>query len=130
MMGECRAPGVEHGGEADPGSEMLGVGGDGDQCLGGGLEQDGVDRGLVLVGDVGDRRRQREDHVIVGHRQQLGFAVGQPRLRRRALALRAMAVAAGVGGDVGVRARLAACHMAGPGLDPGAPRSGSARWRT
>ncbi len=28
MMGERRAPGVQHGGEADAGSEMLGVGGD------------------------------------------------------------------------------------------------------
>jgi hypothetical protein len=55
VMGERGAPGVEHGGEADPGSQMLGVGGDGEQRLGGGPEQDGVDLGLVLVGDVGDR---------------------------------------------------------------------------
>ncbi len=33
------------------------------------LEQDGIDRGLVVVGDVGDRRRQREHHVGTGHRQ-------------------------------------------------------------
>ena len=69
VMGERRAPGMEHGGEADPGPEMLGVGGDGDQRLGRGLEEDGVDRRLVLVGDVGDRRRQREHDVVVGHRQ-------------------------------------------------------------
>ncbi len=30
MMRERRAPGVEHGGDTDPGAEMLGVGGDGD----------------------------------------------------------------------------------------------------
>ena len=30
VMGERRAPGVQHGGEADAGAEMLGVGGDGD----------------------------------------------------------------------------------------------------
>ena len=55
MVGERRAPGVEHGGEADAGAEMLGVGGDGDQRLGRGLEQEAVDDGLVLVGDVADR---------------------------------------------------------------------------
>ena len=28
MVGECRSPGVEHGGESDAGTEMLGVGRD------------------------------------------------------------------------------------------------------
>src|SRR5262245_10866321 len=111
-MGERRAPGMEHGGEPDASSEMLGVGGDGEQRLGRGLEEDGVDLSLVLVGDVGDRRRQREHHVIVGHGQELGLAVGQPCLRRRALALGAMAVAARVIGDVDVVALLAARDMA------------------
>ena len=39
-----------------------------------------VDDRLVLVGDIGDRRRQREDDVEVGDRQQLGFALGEPLL--------------------------------------------------
>ena len=93
------------------GAEVLGVGRDGDQRLGRGLEQQIVDHGLVLVGDVGDGRRQREHHVIVRHRQQFGLALGQPFLRRRALALRAMPVAARVVGDLGVRAVLAARDM-------------------
>lgn len=54
MMGERRAPGMQHGGDADAGPEMLGVGGDGDQRLGRDLEQEIVDHGLVLVGDVGN----------------------------------------------------------------------------
>jgi hypothetical protein len=99
-MGECRAPSVENRGDADAGSEVLGVGRDGDERLGRGLEQHVVDRRLVLIGDVGDRRRQREHHVIVGHRQKIGLAFGEPLLRRRALALGAMAVAAGIVGDV------------------------------
>lgn len=90
---------------------MLGVGGDGEQCLDRGPEQDDVDHGLVLVGDVGDRCRQRKDQMIVGHRLQLGLAVGQPFLCRRALALGAMPIAAGVIGDVGVRARFAARNV-------------------
>ena len=66
VMGECRAPGVEHGGEADTGAEMLRVGGDGGERLGGGLEEDGVDGGLVVEGNVGDGGRQGEDHMKVG----------------------------------------------------------------
>jgi hypothetical protein len=103
---------VEHGGETDAGAEMPGIDGDGEQRLGRGLEEDGVDLSLVVVGDVGDRRRQREHHMVVGHGQEFGLAVGQPCLRRRALALGAMAVAAGVVGDVDVVALLAARDMA------------------
>jgi hypothetical protein len=47
---------------------MLGIGGDGQQRLGRRLEQQVVDHRLVLVGDVGDRGRQSEDDVEVGHR--------------------------------------------------------------
>jgi hypothetical protein len=68
MMGQRRAPGVEHGGEADARAQMLRVGGDGGQCLGCGLEQQIVDDGLVLERDRADRSRQREDDVIVGNR--------------------------------------------------------------
>ncbi len=85
---------MQHGGQADPGAEMLRLGGNGDERLGCRLEQDVVDHGLVLAGDVADRGRQCEDHVIVGHRQQLGFPVGQPLLGGDGLALRAVAVAA------------------------------------
>src|SRR5436305_1831253 len=57
MVGECRPPGVEHGRQSDAGADVLGVGGDGDQGLGGGFEQQVIDDGLVLIGDVGDRPR-------------------------------------------------------------------------
>src|SRR5258708_29970761 len=48
--------------------------------LGRSLEQDVVDHGLVLVGDVSDLSRQREHDVEVRHRQQLG----RTRMARRA----------------------------------------------
>ena len=48
MMGERRAPGVQHGGEADAHAEASGVGCDRDQRLGRGLEQQVIDGGLVL----------------------------------------------------------------------------------
>ena len=57
MVGHGRAPGVEHGGDADLGAEVFGIGGDGEHGVGRGLEQQVVDHGLVLVGDVGDRCR-------------------------------------------------------------------------
>ena len=69
------------------------IGGDRAQCFGRGPEQDGVDRGLVLEGDFGGRRRQGEDDVEIRHRQQFGLPFGQPGGARRSLAFRAMPVA-------------------------------------
>ena len=75
---------MEHGSDADPGAQMLGIGGDSERGVGCRFEQEIVDHGLVLVGDVGDRRRQREHHVEVRHGQELGLAFGEPlRWRRR-----------------------------------------------
>ncbi len=58
---------MQYAGKADPGAEMLRVGGDGEQRLGAGFEQDVVNHRLVLVGDVGDRGRQGEHDVEVRH---------------------------------------------------------------
>src|SRR5258708_19020160 len=74
MVGHCRAPGVQHRRDADAGSEVLGVGRDPEHRLRRGLEQQIVDHGLVLVGDVANRRRQSEDDVDVGNREQFGLA--------------------------------------------------------
>ena len=68
MMVQVLPPGVEHGNQPERGAEMLGVGGDEAQRLGCRLEQDAVDDGLVLEGNLGDRRRHGEDNVEVGHR--------------------------------------------------------------
>jgi hypothetical protein len=107
-MRHCRAPGVQHRGDADAGAEMLGVGSDCHHRLGRRLEHDVVDRCLVLIGEVGDWPRQREHDVEVGNRQQLGLAFGHPLLCRRALALGAVPVATGIVGDDGIGAVLAA----------------------
>ena len=112
MVCHGRAPGMEHGDDADPGAQMLGIGGDSERGVGRRFEQEIVDHGFVLVGDVGDRRRQREHHVEVRHGQELGLAFGEPLLGGGALALGAMPVAAAVIGDDGVRTVLAARHMA------------------
>jgi hypothetical protein len=120
MMGHRRAPGVQHRGDPDPRAEMLGIGGDGQQRLGRRLEQQVVDHRLVVVSDGGDRGRQGEDDVEVGPRQELGFALRQPVPGGGALALRAVAVAARVVGDLGVRAVLAARDVAAERRGPAA----------
>ena len=94
---------MQHGGDADAGAEVLGIGGDREQRLGRDLEQQIIDHRLVLVGDVRNGSRQGEHHVIVRHWQQLGLARGQPFPCGCALALWAMPVTAGVVGDERVR---------------------------
>ena len=94
MVGQRRAPGVQHGGEADARAQMLRVAGDGDERLGGGPEQEVVDGGLVVERDGADWSRQGEDDVVIRNRQQLGLAVFEPLPRRGRLALRAVPVAA------------------------------------
>jgi hypothetical protein len=106
------APQLCSRGGADPGTEVLGIGGDGEQGLGRGAEQQVVDDRLVLVGDRSDLGRQDEDQVEVADRQQIGLAGGEPVLCRCPLTLGAMAVAARVVGDPVVAAVLAALDMA------------------
>ena len=111
MVGHRRAPAVEHGGGADASAEVPGIGGDCQQRLGRRAEQEVVDDGLVLAGDVGDWPRQCEHDMIVRHRQQIGLARRQPFFCHRPLALRAVPVAAAVVRDLSVRALLAARNM-------------------
>lgn len=111
MVRQRRAPGVQHQRGADPGAQVLRIGGDGQQHLGGQVEQQAIEHRLVLVSDVRHGRRQREYHVVILHRQQIGLARVQPALCRRALALGAVPVAAGVVGDLVGTAALAAQHV-------------------
>ena len=122
VLGHSRAPAVEHRGGADASAEVLGIvglqptgltrGGDREQGFGRRAEQQVVEHRLVLVGDRSDLGGQREDHVEIADRQQIGFAGRKPILRRRALTLWAMAIAARVVGDAAVAAIFAALDMA------------------
>ena len=82
--------------DANPGAEMLGIGGDGQGGLGADPHQQVVDGLFVVIGDVGDGRRQGEDDVEVADRQEFGLALGKPIACGGALTLGAMAVAAAV----------------------------------
>src|SRR5229473_5123186 len=65
ILGERRAPGVEDGEHADAGAEVLGIGRDGDQGLSRSLEQDVVDDGLVVIGDVAACLNSRPNWRVV-----------------------------------------------------------------
>ena len=65
MMDERLAPGVQDGEEADLGAEVVRLGSDHAERLGGGAEEQTVDDGLVLGGDLGDHRGHGEDDVEV-----------------------------------------------------------------
>ncbi len=56
VMDERLSPGVQHGEEADLGAEVARVAGNGAQRLGEGPEEQAVDDGLVLGGNLGDSR--------------------------------------------------------------------------
>ena len=101
MMVKVLAPGVEHGHDSDLSTKMLWVGGNGAQRLGGSLEEDVVDLGLVLERDLGHRGRHGEDDMEILQRQQLGLAGRQPVGPGPALALGTVPVAAGVVGACG-----------------------------
>ena len=69
MMDERLAPGVQHGEEADLGAEVAGVATDRAERVGDGPEEQTVDDGLVLRGDLGDGRGHGEDDVeVIGSR--------------------------------------------------------------
>jgi len=111
MVRHRRAPGMQHGCDADPGAKVFGVGGDPDHGVRARPHQQIVDLAFVLVRDVGDRLWQREDQVEIPHRQKFRLTRGQPGLGRTRLTFWAMAITARIVGDMLMRAVLAPCNM-------------------
>jgi hypothetical protein len=110
VMGERLSPSMQHRDQADPGGQA--PDGEGHERLGRGAHQEAVDRLLVLESDLSSRRRQGEDDVEIGNRQQLGLTSRKPPRSRRPLTLRTMAVSARVVGDADVPAVVTALDMA------------------
>jgi hypothetical protein len=69
VVRQCRSPGVEHGGDADPCAQVSGIGGDREHRLGRRVEQQVVNSGLVVESDVGDFGGNGEHDVEVSDRQ-------------------------------------------------------------
>ena len=97
VVGHRRAPCMKHRGYGDACAQMLRVGGDLEQRFRGRLEQEIVDHRLVLIGDLGDGRRQSEHHMEIRHVEQLRLPRFHPVPRGRTLAFGAMPVAAANG---------------------------------
>ena len=100
MMRHRRAPCVQNRCDANTRVQMLGIGSDLDHRVRARPHQQGVELPLVLVGDIGDRFGQREDQVEIPHGQQFGLACRQPCLGRTRLAFGAVAIPAGIVGNV------------------------------
>src|ERR1700737_2695085 len=79
MMHQGLAPGGEDGDAADRTAEPAWIGGERRHRLGGSLEQDGIDDGLVLESDRGDRCGKCKDDVEIGNRKQVGLTGAEPR---------------------------------------------------
>src|ERR1700674_2911512 len=96
MVKQVLAPTMEHGEEANLSTQVFGIGCDGAQGLGGGAEQNAVDRFFVLVGDRGNLFRQRKNHVKVLGVEDFGATLFQPFRAGERLAFRTVSVRAGV----------------------------------
>src|SRR3546814_7351542 len=118
MMGKRGSPCMEYGGDADPGTEMLGISGDREHRIGRGLEQQIIDQRFVMIGDGGDLGRHREHDVEVADREKVGLAGLEPGARGGAVASWTVPVAPAVIRDPPVSA-------VGTGLDV-TPERGSA----
>src|SRR6478752_2325221 len=97
MVVQGLSPGMQHCDGPDLGAEIAVVAGDVVQGLCRGTEEDRVHLRLVVKGDLGDLRRDREDEVKVRHWQQFGLARFEPFGACQSLTLRAVPIAAGNG---------------------------------
>ena len=87
---------MEHGEEADGGSQQSRIGGSFEQRLGGATKQDFVNLSWILKRQPADLGGQREDDVEIGDGQKLGLALRQPAGASLGLALGTVPVAARV----------------------------------
>jgi len=94
MMLEFLVPGVQDTEETDLSAEALRVACDLKQCLGAGLEQQGVDFAFVLQRQRGQLARQGKDHVDVARGQQVFFPSFEPAVAGVSLTSRAVPIAA------------------------------------
>lgn len=111
MMGESRSPSVQDTGHANLSAKALRISGDGGHRLGGGAEQQSIDRLLVPVSDTGDLGWQGEDDMEVFHRQKILSPCRHPVPGGGPLTFRAVPVLARVVRDVVVITFSASRHM-------------------
>jgi hypothetical protein len=99
MLGQRLAPSMKHGGDAKFSPQVVGITSELLQGLSGSLEQQVVERPLVDPKERIEGMGQSEDEVEVGHWQQQSLLGRQPLGPSTPLALRTVAIAAGVIAD-------------------------------
>jgi len=114
-MHQGLSPRVQHREEADRGTEMARIRGDGAEGVRGCTEEDAVDDRFVLGRDLSDRLRHGEDDVKVLRVEQVRGAVVDPGGPGQRLARGAMPITAAVVPDARVSAAVALFDMAAEG---------------
>ena len=89
-------PAVQYGKEADVGSEMFRIGGDGTQGFRSRAKENGIENFLVLKYYRGDFFGNSKDDVIISSGKQLRHACFKPLGFGKGLAFRAVSIAAAV----------------------------------
>src|SRR5258708_12019307 len=107
MESELLIAGMEHGEEVDFRAKVFRIASDFEKCFCTGAEQQIVDDFLVLQSQWSKLRRKCEDHMDVARREKFSLTCGDPAFPGRGLTLRAVSVAAAVGGQ--------GCAMRAPG---------------
>ena len=106
MVKQILAPGVKNGKEADVGAEMLGIGSNRLERLGGRPKENAVEGALVLQADVGNLFRHGKDNVKILGVQNLGLSVLDPLGACQGLAFGTVTVRTGVVPDALVTAAV------------------------
>ena len=98
MFPQLSTPGVQNSEKTDLGAKVLGVAAELEKGRAGGIEEDIVNRLLVVSGDRMEFVREGEDYVVVRDRQQVSHPGPDPFAPGYALAFRAVPIPAGVVG--------------------------------
>jgi hypothetical protein len=96
MEKQVLSPTVKYGEKADLGAQMLWIGSDGGQGLGGGAEENAIDEIFVLVSNGSDLFGNREDDMKIVRLENFGCSFFDPLGTSERLTFWAMTVAATV----------------------------------
>src|SRR5690242_2796873 len=112
-------PGVQNGQESNPSSQSFRIGGHFGKGFGDCAKQNSINHTRVLKRQRGQFVGQREDHVTIWNREDLGGPITQPFIPCPAVALGAMAISARSVCNLLMAAKIAL-------LDLGTERGGTA----
>ena len=101
VVREILPPSVQDRSKAKLSAEIFFVGGEFPQGFSGSLEQQVIHQGLILIKDRAQLLRHSEHDMEIAGIEQILFLFLNPTLFGESLALRAVAVAAGVVGNLG-----------------------------